>query len=194
MTVNEKSLSRVNPVPSLVLRFSISIGMAIVIALSAKLGFMTPLSPVPVTFQVASVLLAGFILGPLWGPISVFLYIAAGFVGVPVFAMGIGGPAVVLQPSFGYILAFPIAAWIVGWVSQKGSKGILRGTLIGFMGVAVIYLIGASWLCGYLLVGGSGLQNAIQSAWLTGIVPFILVDAMKVLLVSGIWSALKTGK
>ncbi len=165
-----------------------SLGMALVIAISARASILTPLSPVPVTLQVAAVLLAGFLLGPRWGAWSVAQYLGLGLMGAPVFAMGIGGPAVVLQPSFGYLLAFLPAAWVVGALAENGSRGFLRGLAIGALGVVIIYIGGASWLAGYLALCGADLQFALAAAWTQGVAPFVVVDVLKVVLVAGVWS------
>jgi len=167
----------------------LSFAMAGVIALSARFSFMTTVSPVPVTLQVAAVLLAGLTLGPLWGTLSVVLYLAAGFMGAPVFAMGVGGPSVILQPSFGYLLAFPPAAWVVGTIAAKSRRSVFCGLSACAAGIAVIYLLGASWLAGWFALSGSSLSQAVHSAWTAGVVPFIAVDSLKAILAIGIWTA-----
>jgi len=171
---------------------SLSLGMALLMALSARLSFMTPLSPVPVTLQVAAVLLAGFLLGPRFGLLSVVFYICAGILGAPVFAMGMGGPGIVMQPSFGYILAFPLAAWIVGALAERSPKSILRGLLISCAGILVIYATGAAWLAGYMISTGASLDSAVTGAYTAGIAPFLLVDGLKGMLVAGIWAAYRS--
>ncbi|MFH0992591.1 MAG: biotin transporter BioY [bacterium] len=73
-----------------------------------------PLQPVPMTFQTLVVLLAGVVLGPRYGFLSMVLYLAVGLIGVPVFAHAGFGPARLLGPTGGYLLSFPIAAYIIG--------------------------------------------------------------------------------
>ena len=169
-------------------RLGLSIIGSIIIALSARTSFLTPLSPVPVTLQVAAVLLTGMVLGSRWGTWSVIQYILVGLMGAPIFAMGYGGPGVIVSPSFGYLAAFIPAAWIAGKLSESGRRHFIRNLLIGTLGVAVIYLGGYLWLAGGLILSGSTVENALEKAWMTGIIPFVIVDLLKILAVSGLTS------
>jgi len=162
--------------------------MTLLIAVSARFSFMLPLSPVPVTLQVAAVLLAGFMLGPKWGTWSVVQYLILGFVGAPVFAMGVGGPAILFKPSFGYLLGFVLSAFLVGHIASKGSRTIWRGLSGGALGIAVIYFVGAGWLSGYFVLGGMSFTKACVSAIAQGVAPFVLVDALKLGMVVSIWT------
>lgn len=78
-----------------------------------------PIPYIPITFQVMFVLLAGMLLGPRLGALSVALYVTIGLVGLPVFTQG-GGFGYVLQPTFGYLIAFIFAAYLTGWI-VRGS-------------------------------------------------------------------------
>ena len=73
--------------------------------------------PVPITLQTFGVMLAGVVLGPRRGALAVLLYLAVGLAGLPVFAQGTGGLAVVAKPSFGYLIAFPLAAALAGYLA-----------------------------------------------------------------------------
>jgi biotin transport system substrate-specific component len=77
---------------------------------------------VPITLQTFGVMLAGVVLGPRRGALAVLLYLAVGLAGLPVFAEGTGGLAVVGKPSFGYLLAFPLAAAIAGALVSLGRR------------------------------------------------------------------------
>ncbi len=72
---------------------------------------------VPITLQTLGVMLAGVVLGPRRGALAVGLYLAVGLAGMPVFAQGTGGLAVVAKPSFGYLVAFPLAAALAGYLA-----------------------------------------------------------------------------
>ena len=79
--------------------------------------------PLPVTvftMQFIFVLLAGLLLGSKRGALSVFMYVLIGFVGFPIFTEG-GGPTYLLKPTFGYLLAFILASYIVGYAREKYS-------------------------------------------------------------------------
>ncbi len=77
--------------------------------------------PVPITLQTFAVLLVGALLGSRRAALAVLLYLAVGFAGLPVFAEATGGPATFAAPSVGYLLSFPVAAWLVGLVVERGA-------------------------------------------------------------------------
>ncbi|MCC2661824.1 MAG: hypothetical protein K0R37_2598 [Arthrobacter sp.] len=72
---------------------------------------------VPITFQTLAVMLTGLVLGPGRGFAAVGLYVLLGFAGLPIFSQGRSGLGILAGPSAGYILAFPIAALVVGWLA-----------------------------------------------------------------------------
>lgn len=79
-----------------------------------------PLGPfVPITLQTLAVALAGLLLGPWRGMFAVLLYLVLGLAGLPVFAGGAGGLAVLVGPTAGYLISFPLAAWVTGWLAQR---------------------------------------------------------------------------
>jgi len=108
---------------------------------AVPLGF----TPVPITLQTLFVLLSGGTLGPIAGAASQLLYLGMGVSGVPVFALGGGGWPWLLGPTGGYLLAFPLAAALVGWISRD-SKGFVRPALGLAAGTAVVFSLGASWI------------------------------------------------
>jgi biotin transport system substrate-specific component len=116
-------------------------------ALTAVGAFLrVPLEPVPFTLQPLVVFLAGAVLRPRLALGSQLTYLAVGLVGVPVFAHG-GGPAYVLQPTFGFLLGFAAAAWVVAAVVRWGPGGDRARTLVGLLlGFAVLYLCGIAGL------------------------------------------------
>lgn len=99
-----------------------------------------PVSIVPITLQTLFVVLAGIILEKRVASISVMLYIIIGLIGLPVFANG-GGIAYVLQPSFGYLLGFLVAAYFIGTFSKK-AKGLVQLVIIAMIGMLMIYFVG----------------------------------------------------
>ena len=97
------------------------------------------------TLQFMFTLLAGLVLGPRLGAVAVGIYVLLGLVGVPVFASG-GGPAYILQPTFGYLLAFILQAWFCGFVSRRSPDISYRRLLAANLGgMAIVYLIGIAW-------------------------------------------------
>lgn len=157
---------------SRVLRRTVAVlGFAALTAVGARIAVPLPGSPVPFTFQVAAVLAAGLLLGPRLGAASQVAYLAAGAAGLPAFAMG-GGLAYLLGPTGGYLLAYPAAAAVVGLVAGGRRPALRLAALVA--GVAAIYAGGAAWLSAAV---GPGV------ALHEGVLPFLGVDALKVVLV-----------
>lgn len=104
-----------------------------------------PLPIVPFTLQDFFVLLSGAVLGPTFGFLSQMLYLTMGLIGLPVFANG-GGPAYIFQPTFGYLLAFPLCSYLVGYLlyarESKSEPAFLTMLIINLLGYLVIYSFG----------------------------------------------------
>jgi biotin transport system substrate-specific component len=147
---------------------------------SAKI--QVPFYPVPMTLQTAVVFLVGIAYGPALGAATVLLYLAEGAVGLPVFAgtpeKGIG-LAYMAGPTGGYLVGFVAAAAITGWLARGGAHWARVGLGVA-LATAVIYLLGAGWLA--VLIGP-------ESALAFGVVPFLLGDLLKLLLVTALAAA-----
>lgn len=115
--------------------------------LTAIGGFLRiPFFPVPLTLQTLFVYLSGDLLGGKDAMISQLLFLTVGLIGVPIFALG-GGWSYIFQPTFGYLLGFPIAAWIIGtWVDKKELSSWIRLIWVNSTGLFVIYLLGVIYL------------------------------------------------
>ena len=132
-----------------------------------------PLKPVPVTGQTLAVLLAAAALGRRRGVTSVVLYLGAGLFGLPVFAAGGAGLPHLLGPTGGYLIGFIPAAYLVGWLSERGwDRRVLTTVLAMLLGSSLIYLFGVSWLAVFI-----GWEKAVSA----GMVPFLLGDFLKIL-------------
>jgi biotin transport system substrate-specific component len=152
-------------------------GAAALTGIAAQVAIPLPFTPVPITLQTFSVLLAGAALGPVRGSASMLLYLLVGSFGVPWFANGQSGFG---GATFGYVIGFVVAAGIVGWLARRGADRTVLGT-IGLMvvGNLVIYAIGVSWL---MTAIGSDLGKAVQ----LGATPFLIGDALKIALAAGL--------
>lgn len=151
-------------------------------AVGARMSVPLSGTPVPFTLQPVAVLLAGLLLGPILGAGSQFAYLALGAAGLPVFAAG-GGLAYLGGPTGGYLMAFPVAAAVAGWIAGDPRacpllQRSLRTATAAVAGLAVLHLGGASWLALQpWLVGGSA--DVFRLAF----EPFLVGDLLKVALV-----------
>ncbi len=154
------------------------------VALVAQFEIPVPFSPVPDTLQGGALLLVGLALGPRLGAAALVTYLLAGVAGLPVFAGGSFGVLKIIGPTGGYLLAFPIGAFVAGWVATHATRIIapIRYLLGAMAGMAVVHLGGWSWLT--IVTGNPG------AAFAMGVVPFGLTDMMEVALASGLGLAL----
>ena len=149
------------------------VAFAVATALGAQVAVWLPWTPVPVTLQPLFVILAGAMLGPRLGALSIGAYVAVGALGAPVFANGGAGLPWLLGPTGGYLLAAPVAAFAAGAVA--GRDGDLRLVAGLVLGVATMYLGGVAQL-----VGVTG--QTLSAAAAAGVAPFLVGDATKVAL------------
>ncbi|BCW54570.1 hypothetical protein NicSoilB11_19460 [Arthrobacter sp. NicSoilB11] len=87
---------------------------------------------VPITFQTLAVMLTGLVLGPARGFAAVGLYTLLGLAGLPIFSQGRSGLGILAGPSAGYIIAFPIAAGVVGWLATVVIKRTTKARALWF--------------------------------------------------------------
>lgn len=121
-----------------------------------------PTQPVPYTLQTMFVLLSGAFLGPYLGALSQFVYLALGSAGLPVFAGPVAGFAKLLGPTGGYLLAFPISAFVVGYLVRfKNSYWWIAFSM--FCGLILIFAFGTIQLNLVLIHNWS---EAIKSGFL----------------------------
>ncbi len=129
-----------------------------------------PIGPVPVTFQTLFVILSSLMLGAKLGFFTQLTYILIGTVGFPVFAGFSGGIVQLYGPLGGYLIAFPVAAFLGGLISEK-NKNIKAYCTAAAVELGVIYILG--WLrLGFYI-------HSFKKALLVGVAPFILWDLLK---------------
>jgi biotin transport system substrate-specific component len=147
------------------------LGGSLSIGLSAQVVIPLPFSPVPITGQTLATLLVGMLLGSRRGALCLFLYLAEGLVGLPVFSGGSAGPAHLVGPTGGYLVGLVAAAYITGLLAERGAGRRVGTTLLAMLlGDAVIYVFGLPWLA--LFVGS---ERVLAS----GLWPFIPGDLLK---------------
>jgi biotin transport system substrate-specific component len=156
------------------------VGGAAFVGLTAQVAIPLPFTPVPLSLQTFSVLLVGAVLGSRRGVASMALYLLAGVAGVPWFSQHQSGWAFA---SFGYVVGFVLAAWLVGRLAERGADRTVASTAgLMVLGNLAIYACGVS---GLMVVTGMGLVAAL----LAGVVPFLIGDAIKVALAAGLLPA-----
>lgn len=147
-----------------------------------------PLQPVPITGQTFAVLLVGAALGSRRGAAAMIAYIAQGALGLPFFAGGASGLSILTGATAGYLVGFIVAAYVVGWLAERGLERSVRTSLIPFLvGTVIIYVCGVAWLS--VVVGSLG--KAIQ----LGVLLFLVGDVIKLvaaaLALPAAWKLLK---
>lgn len=145
---------------------------AALIAIGAQISI--PIGPVPITLQAPMVILAGCLLGPRYGVMSVVVYILLGLIGIPVFAGGSGGFASIVSSSFGFILGFLPLAMFAGIAAQPERSVVMSGVIVS-LGVLVLFTIGLVYfyfVMNYVVMTPVNLTKAIGFT----VTPFILKD------------------
>ncbi|MGG0658551.1 biotin transporter BioY [Rummeliibacillus pycnus] len=164
---------------------------ALFAALIGVLGMIPPISlgfiPVPITAQTLGVMLAGCFLGKKTGAISLILFIILVALGLPLLSGGRGGLSVLVGPSAGYILSWPISAFLIGYATEKvwGSLKIWKLILINFVfGVVLVSLIGAPIM--------AIITNTSVWAGLVGATAFLPGDILKAIIAAFLAVQLKS--
>lgn len=171
------------------------IGFSLFTAICAHISFPLPGTPVPVTLQTLAVLLTGTTLGSRRGGLALLLYLAEGAAGLPVFSpipAGPGGLAALIGITAGYLWAFPIAAFVTGWLCErKLDRSFLTSALAMLPSTLIIYLIGVSWLAVALHLGALAAIKA-------GMLPFLPGDLVKLVIAAALlpaaWSIVRRVK
>ena len=147
-------------------------------ALSAQAAIPLPWTPVPITGQTFGVLLTGALIGPRLGALSLALYLLEGAAGLPFFAGGAAGAARLAGPTGGYLLSYPFAAALVGWLATCGwDRRPLTMLAAMLLGSLVVFALGAGWLAHFV-----GPSRALTG----GVLPFLPGDVLKALLAAGL--------
>ncbi|HEX6463272.1 MAG TPA: biotin transporter BioY [Vicinamibacterales bacterium] len=154
---------------------------------AAQVSIPLPFTPVPFTLQPMVVLLGAAALGARLGASAQILYLAAGLAGLPVFAASPALPqglARLLGPTGGYLMSYPFAAFLTGYLAERGlDRRYLTSVAAMGAGLAVIFTFGVSWLA--FGVPHAGLSAAVAS----GLVPFLPADVVKVFLAAAVLPA-----
>lgn len=162
------------------------VGGVVFVALLAQVRIVLPFTPVPITGQTLGVILIGATYGWRLGFLTLATYVVSGVGGLPVFAGGAAGLARLLGPTGGYLVAFPLAAALIGWLVQRFGVDRHPLRMAGSMVLCSILILGlgSTWLAIVL-------QTSMADALAKGAFPFIPGDLVKIaiaaLLLPGAW-------
>jgi len=160
---------------------------------AAQFSIQLPFTAVPLTLQPTVVLLGGLALGSRLGSASQILYLAAGIAGLPVFAASAllpPGPLRLLGPTGGYLMAYPIAAFVTGYLAERGfDRKYVTSVAAMLVGLLAIYAAGVAWLGVFARSGDAGAPG-LSAAFFAGVYPFIVPDLIKLAIAAGFVPAL----
>jgi biotin transport system substrate-specific component len=164
---------------------AIAIAASLFVALCARVAVPLPFTPVPLTLQNFGVLTVGLLLGSRRGFAALALYLVEGACGMPVFSpssiLG-GGIAHILGPTGGFLMAYPLVAFVAGWVYEQGSREGSRrfgwAVLSSVAAELVLFAGGLSWL--------AVLTHSVSLAIKFGLYWFVFAEVIKVLMAAGV--------
>lgn len=166
--------------------------MALMLALLIICSQLTiPLGPVPITLQTFAILMIGLVLPPKYAGLTTLIYLVVGLFGLPVFSGGTGGFGSFISPSFGFVIGFIPASFIISYLKQRlkpETNSKLMGTTL--IGTVILYIIGLSYM--YIIFRNvldieTGFTHVLQ----LGLIPFIPGDIFKALLAIFVYKRLK---
>lgn len=150
----------------------------LLLVMCAWIALPLPWTPVPITGQTFGVMLVAVLLGSRRGAVVLALYLLEGLAGLPVFQpFGLPGVARLAGPTAGYLLAYPAAAFLTGWLVERSARAStlrLAGALVA--GEAVTFAGGCAWLA---TAYGMGFSGALAA----GLLPFVPGELIKMALV-----------
>ncbi len=159
--------------------------MTLLTIVAAQVSVPLPFTPVPFTFQPMLVLLGGAALGARLGATSQILYLALGIAGLPVFAASSilpQGALRLLGPTGGYLMAYPLAAFVAGSLAERGFDRRYWTSIAAMAaGLAIVFAGGVLWLAAWA-APAAGFAGAMAA----GFWPFIGGDLIKLAIAAGI--------
>src|SRR5438067_1898347 len=164
------------------------VAFSLLTALAAQVAVPLPFTPVPITMQTFAVLLTGALLGRRLGALALLAYLFEGACGLPFFAQGYSGIWYLLfAPTSGYLLSYPLAAFVTGWLAERGwDRRFL--TAAAAMALGSIIILACGWL---------GMLRFFSPvvALAQGVAPFIIGDIVKLALAAAVlptgWALLR---
>jgi biotin transport system substrate-specific component len=186
--------------------FLVNLGLAGLFACFTGFGALVkvylPWTPVPITGQLFFVLASAVVLGKHYGALSQVMYAFVGILGVPWFAgsntnpqpvvdglpglyRGVGGLAILTGATFGYILGFIVAAFVIGWAVDsrvRYRRPVFLGPLL-LAGTGLVYLLGSAWFYAWWTTGFGVVASlgylSFADLMVRAVIPFIPLDLVK---------------
>ena len=158
---------------------AIVITASLFVALCARVTVPLPFTPVPLTLQNFGVLAVGLLLGSRRGFAALALYLAEGAFGLPVFSMG-AGIAYLLGPTGGFLIAYPLVAFIAGYIYEHSSRRFVWAAFSAMVADAVLFAGGLTWL--------AVLTHSVALAIRFGLYWFVFAEIIKILMAAAVAS------
>lgn len=154
--------------------------MAAVTCIAGPLSLQLPFSPVPISLTNLAIYFSVYILGMKRGTISYLVYLLLGLAGLPVFSAFTSGPAKLFGPTGGYLIGFIFMALICGYCVDRWKGHIVISFIGMVVGTVVMYVFGTIWLAFQMSQGSEQtFINAFPAAFAVGVLPFLVVDFVK---------------
>jgi biotin transport system substrate-specific component len=151
------------------------VGGSLLMALLARFSMPLPFTPVYLSLSNLGVLLIALTLGSRRGAAALLLYLAEGAMGLPVFSNGgPGGLVQLLGPTGGYLLAYPVAAFVGGWIAERNFRSVARLCVAALTAEVLLFVGGITWL---VMLTHVPLQQAAN--W--GVYPFAFAEIVKIM-------------
>ncbi len=150
------------------------VSASLFVAVCARVSVPLPFTPVPLTLSNFGVLLVGLALGSRLGFAALALYLMEGAAGLPVFSIGgVGGVAQLTGITGGFLLAYPLVAFVAGWILERGERTFTRAALAGVAAEVLLFASGLTWL--------AVATHSIAKAFMFGLYWFFFAEIIKVL-------------
>ncbi len=151
------------------------VGGALLMDILGRFSLPLPFSPIPLTLANFGVLFIALTIGSRRAAAAMLLYLAQGAMGMPVFSpAGPGGIAQLIGPTGGYLMSYPVAAFLAGWIAEQGKRTISRMSVAAIVGEVLVFLGGVTWL---MTIAHIPLRQAAN--W--GLYPFAFFEVIKIM-------------
>lgn len=178
VAVSDRKLALARPL-------AIVIAASLFIAICAKISFLVPFTPVPLTLANFGVLAVGLVLGSRKGFAAAMAYLGMGIAGLPVFSgTGPGGPMQLIGPTGGYLMAYPVVAFLAGLIAERTGRKFGWNLLAGTAANLFLFVCGVSWLV-------LALHVSFAQAAAFGLYPFVFFEGMKIMGAAGLAARFK---